>query len=285
MNMLRHLTTPRRLVVGFLVFITACHRKPTPQPAPAPARAPARARPTPPPAAATTAAITTGNSLVRAMHERYGSWYHTMTFVQRTTLVTPSGGEIHQTWYEAMELPGRLRIDTDLHSKSGTLFARDSIFTFSAGKLVRADTGLNELLVLGFDAYAQSSARTEAQLRSLGFDLSRFHEGTWEGKPVFIVGALAGDTMSKQFWVDQKNLLFVRLLSNDRQGHVDIRFNNYQSVGGGWVAAEVLQLVNGRRRLLEEYSDIHANVPLAAALFDPGEWAVAPHWAKASSRP
>lgn len=277
MNAFRRHATPRRLVVGFLVFITACHHH---RAAPAPAPAPARSRPAPPPAAA----IASGNALVRAMRERYGAWYHTLTFVQRTTLVTPSGGELNQTWYEALELPGRLRIDTDLHSKSGTLFAHDSIFTFSSGKLVRADTGLNELLVLGFDAYTQSSTRTEAQLRGLGFDLGRFHEGTWEGRPVFIVGASAGDTTTKQFWVDKQRLLFVRLLSNDRQGHVDIRFNKYQPIGDGWVAAEVLQLVNGRRRLLEEYSDIHANVPLSAALFDPGEWSVAPRWYKPSSR-
>jgi hypothetical protein len=214
------------------------------------------------------------------MHEKYPRWYHSVTFTQRTTLVAPSGGEIKQTWYEAGELPGKLRIDSDLASKSGTLFARDSIYSFSEGKLVSAEPGLNELLILGFDAYRQSSARTDAQLRQLGFDLARFHEGTWQGRPVYVVGALRGDTTSKQFWIDRDNLLFVRLLEHGRQGKVDIRFNKYQPAGAGWIAMEVVQYVNGARRLLEEYSDVRTNVSLADAVFDPAEWATVRHWSK-----
>jgi hypothetical protein len=202
-----------------------------------------------------------------------------VTFTQRTTLVAPSGGEIHQTWYEAGVFPGKLRIDSDLASRSGTLFARDSIYAFSQGKLVSAEPGLNELLVLGFDIYAQSSARTDAALRNLGFDLSRFHEGTWQGKQVYVLGAARGDTSSKQFWIDRDNLRFVRLLEHGRQGHVDIRFNKYQPAASGWIATEVVQYVNGSRRLLEEYSDVRTNVSLSDALFDPKQWATVHHWA------
>ena len=212
------------------------------------------------------------------MHAEYPDWYRTLTFKQKTTLVAPSGGEIHQTWYEAASLPGLLRIDSDLASKSGTLFARDSIFVFSQGKQVSAQAGLNELLVLGFDAYRQSPARTEAQLRSLGFDLARFHDDVWQGKPVFVVGALRGDTASKQFWIDKATLLFVRVLERGSQGRVDIRFNKYQRAGAGWVATEVVQLVNGTRRLLEEYTDVRANVPLPDAMFEPKQWATVRHW-------
>lgn len=213
------------------------------------------------------------------MHDRYPSWYRTVTFVQKTTLYPAKGGEIVQTWYEAASLPGRLRIDTDLEAKSGTLFARDSIFGISGGKLVRADTGLNELLVLGFDVYTQSAARTEAQLRRLGFDLAKFHEASWQGHPVYVVGAARGDTLTKQFWVDRENLLFVRLLERGPRGHVDLRFNDYQQLGHGWIAMEVLQLVNGKPALREQYSDPHADVALPDALFDPRRWTTT-HWAQ-----
>jgi hypothetical protein len=260
--------------VGLLVFAAACHRHRVEQPSPAPDTVRATPR----------AAITTGASLLRAMRERYPGWYHSLTFTQRTTLVSPSGGEIHQTWYEAGELPGKLRIDSDLASRSGTLFARDSIFAFSQGKLVSAEPGLNELLVLGFDAYAQTSARTEAALRTLGFDLSRVHESTWQGKAVYVVGAARGDTASKQFWIDRENLLFVRLLEPGRLGRVDIRFNKYKSAGSGWIATEVVQYVNGSRRLLEEYSDVRTNISLSDALFDPKQWATVRHWAPGGAK-
>jgi hypothetical protein len=262
------LKTPRRLVVGLLVFAAACHRHRTASPAPV----------SPAPAAPAKAAVTNAPTLLSAMHDRYPDWYRTLTFKQKTTLVAPSGGEIHQTWYEAASLPGRLRIDSDLASKSGTLFTRDSIFVFSQGKQVSAQAGLNELLVLGFDAYRQSTARTDAQLRSLGFDLERFHDDVWQGKPVFVVGALRGDTASKQFWIDKATLLFVRVLEHGGQGRVDIRFNKYQRAGDGWVATEVVQLVNGTRRLLEEYTDVRADVPLSDAMFEPKQWAKVRHW-------
>ena len=217
--------------------------------------------------------------LLRAMHERYdGKWYRTMTFVQKTTIGLPSGGTVNQTWYEAGELPGRLRIDTDVSARSGVLYSRDSIFNFSSGKLVRADTGRNELLILGFDVYVQSPQLTEAILANEGFNLDKLHEATWQGKPVYVVGAAAGDTTSKQFWVERERLVFVRVIQRTRQGQSDIRFNKYERAGDGWIAMEVEQFVNGKRRLLEEYSDVRTNVTLPAGLFDARQWGSSPHW-------
>ena len=167
------------------------------------------------------------------------------------------------------------------------LYARDSSYTFSAGKLVSSDARINDLLVLGFDVYTQPVAKTEAVLRRLGFDLSRMHEATWQDRPVYVVGAMRGDTASKQFWIDRERLLFVRMLENGRQGHTDTRFNFYAAYGGGWVATQVVQLVNGKRRLVEQYSGVKTDVPLSPALFDPTKWATAPHWSAGTggSRP
>ena len=227
--------------------------------------------------------MSSGEAVVRAMHDRYaGKWYRTITFTQRTTVRLASGSEIVQTWYEAALLPGRLRIDTDLKSKSGTLFAHDSVFTFTNGRLAHADTGVNELLLLGFDVYAQPANRTISALRRRGFDLDEIHEGTWQGKPVYIIGAARGDTTSRQFWVDRDRMLFVRLIERTRQGRSDFRFNQYVESGGGWVAVEVVQMVNGRRVLLEEYSDVRTNVSLSEALFDSKAWTTTPHWARSS---
>lgn len=275
------LTTPRRLVVGLLFFgaaLAGCHKQAPPvAPTPAPITPPVRQQPAP------VVTIASGNALVRAMHDAYPNWYKTLTFKQATTITRGTGAPLEQTWYEAALLPGRLRIDTDLAAKTGTLFAHDSIFGVSSGKLVRADTGLNELLVLGFDVYTQSAARTEAQLRRLGFDLSRIHEATWEGKPMYVVGAAPGDTMSKQFWVGKNDLLFVRLIERARQGRAEIRFENYVRAGQGWIAMRVRQIVNGKQTLLEEYSDVRTGIPVAEGLFNPRDWDGVSHWAKPSS--
>ena len=254
-------SSPRIIAAGLIVFVSACHRqRPAARPAPVP---------TPPP----PAAITTAPALIRAMHDRYEAhWYQTFTFTQKTTVALPSGHDLVQTWYEAGELPGHLRIDTDLGSKGGVLYARDSIYSFAGGRLVRADTGVNDLLVLGFDLYTQPVSRSESILRHLGFDLNMFHEGTWNGRQVYVVGAERGDTNTKQFWIEKDHLLFVRLLEHTRQGHSDVRFENYVPTNGGWMAEQVAQYIDGKRRLLEQYSDVQTNVALPAGLFDPKLW-------------
>jgi hypothetical protein len=67
------------------------------------------------------------------------------------------------------------------------------------------------------------------------------------------------------------------------RGRTDVRFENYVPAGHGWMATRVEQYVAGTRRVLEEYSDVHTDVPLSDALFDPGEWSSAPSWIR--SRP
>ena len=267
------LSTPRLAGVGLFIFAAACHRHP-------PVATPAPVTPAPKPAPPAATVISSAATAVDAMHSRYApSWFKTLTFVQKTTLYLPSGGELVQTWYEALSLPGRMRVDTDRKSRSGVLYTRDSVFTFASGKRTSADNRLNDLLVVAFDAYTQPASRTQAQLRRLGYDLSKFHEGTWQGRPVYVVGAERGDTTSEQFWLDRDRLVVLRVIGSGRQGRTDTRLTNYVQTGGGWVATEIAQLVNGKRRILEQYSDLRPNVTLNDDLFDPRAWSSAVHWA------
>jgi len=274
----RSSTTPRRLAAG-LLLLTGCGA-----PAP-PAAAPTPQPPSAPPPRATPRVeaprISDGPSLLAAMHDRYPDWYRTMAFVQTTTIYR-NNGELVQKWFEMASLPGRLRIDTDTVSNSGQLFANDSVYAIANGKLSRAVPGLNELLVLGFDVYRQSPARTVDQLRTLGFDLSKLHEGTWAGKRVFVVGAPPGDTTANQFWVDAADLLFVRAIGSSPRGRTDVRFDRYERAKGGWIATEVLQLVNGRPALREQYANVRVDLPLSDAFFDPRAW---PNVAQVFTRP
>jgi hypothetical protein len=143
-----------------------------------------------------------GVELITRMRERYlGKWYRTLTFVQKTTL---ADGKV-ETWYEAAELPGKLRIDiAPLEGKNTLLFRNDSLYEFKGGKLAESRPMIHPLMVLGFDVYAQTVHATARQLRSLGFDLAKLHEATWQGRPAYVVGAAAGDTVTRQFWIDKE---------------------------------------------------------------------------------
>jgi hypothetical protein len=101
------------------------------------------------------------------------------------------------------------------------------------------------------------------------------HDDRWEGRPVYVVGAKAGDLRTRQFWVDKERLVFVRMLEPGRRDTTrtsDIRFNRYQPVGAAWLSAEVAFLVDGQQRWLEQYTEIATGAPLPDALFDPIQW-------------
>lgn len=219
-----------------------------------------------------------GVEVVARMRERYlGKWYRTLTFIQKTTL---PGGKV-ETWYEAAELPGKLRIDiAPLEGRNTLLFRNDTLYEFKAGKLAETKPLIHPLMVLGFDVYAQPLDKTLGQLRELGFDLSKVHESDWQGRPAYVVGAAAGDSVSRQFWIDRERLYFVRMLEPGKQdpsARVETQFNKYIPVGQGWLETEVRFLVNGETKMLEEYTEPNAGVVLDPAIFDPSRW-VAPGW-------
>ncbi len=220
---------------------------------------------------------TTPRGVVEAMHARYdGKWYRTLTFVQNNTAYHPDSTVEHSVWREWLMAPGKLRIEFQpADSGNGMIFAADSQFAFTKDSLTMARGFVHPLLVLGFDVYAQPVDRTIALLTQRRIDMSVLSETTWQGRPVWVIGAKAGDLHSRQFWVDKERLVFVRLLGpagQDTSRTSDTRFNKYAPLAGGWISAEVEFLVDGQRQFLEEYVDIQANVPMPAALWDARQW-------------
>jgi hypothetical protein len=220
--------------------------------------------------------ITTPQELLTAMRARYdGKWYRTLTFVQNNTEHHPDGTVERSVWREWLQAPGKLRIEFEpADSGNGVLFANDSIYPFRHDTLGTARPFVHPLLVLGFDVYMQPVERTMAQLRQAPrvFDLSVLSEGTWQGRPVWIVGTKG------QFWVDKERLVFVRMLEptpRDSTKTAETRFNDYRSLGGGWVAAQVEFLVDGKPQFLEEYTRIRANDAMPAAFWDARQWKAA----------
>ncbi len=218
--------------------------------------------------------IETAEQLISAMHKKYdGKWYKTLVFAQKTTTFRPDGTTQNGIWYEALSMPGKLRIDFDpLASGNGAIFANNVNNNFRDGKLVNSSPQTHALLVLGFDVYFQPVETTLDQLKKIKIDLSVLREDVWQNRPVYVVGAKAGDLRSPQFWIDKKNLYFVRLVQpagKDGASVQEIEFNKYQKVkGGGWISPEVVFIVNGKRVFLEEYYGIRTNIKLDDDLFD-----------------
>jgi hypothetical protein len=228
--------------------------------------------------------IKNGDAVLRAMHDRYKtSWYDTLTFTQKSTTYNPDGTTKVETWYEAALLPGKLRIDIGPPTDGNGYVMVDGTLTIvKDDKITGTKPRVNMLLVLGFDVYRQDPQTTIDVVRGQGYDLTKLREDTWQGRPVYVVGADKGDLQSRQFWVEKDTLLFVREMEPSRTDPKtvnDIRFTDYRKLAGGWVAARVEIHAGDKMVFSEEYSDIQANVKLDPAVFDPSQFN-STHWEK-----
>jgi len=228
--------------------------------------------------------IRDGETLLRAMHGRYqNNWYETLTFTQKSTTHNDDGTDKSEIWHEAMLLPGKLRIDIGSPADgNGMLVADGARTSFQNGKASDPHPFVHMLLVLGFDVYRQPAQATVDQVKGQGFDLTKLREDSWDGESVYVVGADKGDLKSKQFWVEKKRLLFVRMIAPDRRDAAktaDSRFADYRQLPVGWVAARVEFFVAGKNVFSEEYSEIQTNPKLDPAIFDPKQFN-SQHWEK-----
>ena len=227
----------------------------------------------------------TGTELLQRMHDAYdGKWYKTLTFVQKTTITRPTGVVDTATWYEALRSPDRLRIDFGDPAKgNGALYTADSLYVVRAGKITRTLGSGNPFLPFVAGVYDQPMATTLRQLAPYNFDLSQVRADTWQGKPVFVVGAKSPDDVeSPQFWIDRDRLVAVRFLvklspAPDAKPN-DIRLESYVPVSGGWLATHVAIMDGGVVRQAEDYSDWRGNVPLPNEFFVAEKWSDTPHW-------
>ncbi|HEY2846378.1 MAG TPA: hypothetical protein VGI80_01090 [Pyrinomonadaceae bacterium] len=225
----------------------------------------------------TLADYKTGDEVIAAMYKKYSNtWYSTLTFQQATTNYKPDGTSTVSTWYEALMSPGHLRIDfTPLEKHDGAIFANNKVYSFRDGKLANSRDFVHPLLVLGFDVYKQPVATTITLLKGMEIDLNTVHEEQWQGKTTIVVGAKQGDLTTPQFWIDKKDLVFVRLIEKggrDKKSIQETQFNKYEKVKGGWVSAEVKFYIDGKIATTEEYTNIKTGMTLNPDLWNTDKW-------------
>ena len=232
--------------------------------------------------------VSPGRAVLEKMHAAYaGTWYRSLTFVQKTTFYRPNQPERVQTWWESLRYTPQtgvqLRIDTgDLTSGNGTIATTDSTWIIRNGMLAQIRESGNEFLPWIEGVYVQPLDVTERQVRAMGVDLNKTRKASWRGRPVSIVGASAAeDTTHSQAWIDDERQVIVRMIVADSaRPTLSVILDDYVRVGGGWLETKVDIYVDGVLRQREEYSDWSVDAPLSDALFDPAQWQTAPHWAK-----
>jgi outer membrane lipoprotein-sorting protein len=233
-----------------------------------------KALPSVPHSRASASTPAAGDEIIRAMHDRYAkTWYRTLSFTQKTTRRTPADTMVLETWRERAMIPGRLRIDVERATGNlAVVYAGDSLFTWRGDSTLTRTATRNILLVIGFDVYRQPPETTLAVLEAEHFPMTPVREDTWEGRPVYVIGAAAGDLHSHQLWIDRDRLLYVRSIQPDDRDTtqtLDMRFDNYVKVPAGWLSERVEIFRGGKLVQREEYSDVRTNVSVDPQIFSP----------------
>jgi hypothetical protein len=218
----------------------------------------------------------TGVDVLQRMHNRYaGKWYTTLSFIQNTEIHSANDSVSQQLWYETAKLPGRLRINRLANdAKNVVIYRGDSIYVRRNGGAFQGSKRRNELLTLGFDVYLDNVKHTAEVLTEAGYDLTKVSSATWDGRPVWVVGAAAGDSTSRQFWVDAERLVYVRSLepgTRDPRARTEIVFGEYALLAKAWIACDVVVREDGKVIQHEHYYNIKANMPVSNDYFDPAK--------------
>src|SRR5437762_5243506 len=241
----------------------------TEPPAPSTATKPTTSRPS-----SSAVRVTSSAGLIKAMHDRYdGKYLKTMSFLQNNTRYTATGQEQKSQWYEHIEIPGKLRIAfLPASQKSGLVQVGDRVATFDNGIRVDFRPSINPLLQLTADVYVAPVATIARDLDSLHVNMELMRNDDWEGQPVYVVGAKAGDSTSNQMWVDRDHLRLVRFIQSaktgDRMMVSDIRVKDYKEIQGFDIPTEFLVIRNGKPFWREEYADVRINDEFPAGTFD-----------------
>lgn len=236
------------IIILSLTSRSALQAQATPSPAPAP----------------------TGREIIARMYRQYaGHWYPSFTFNQTTEQYRNDSLKKTQTWYEYIRFPDRFRMDFgDADSGNAAIFRGDSCYRFKNGRLSSTTINNNEGLIFllgGMFFYPQ--ARVYTILDSLHYNLTTCVLDTWQGRPIFVIGAMG----SNQLWIDRERLYLVRMLKVDGPQTLDARFDDYKPFDGGWSETKCSFYLNGKLIQVETYHDCKAGVSLGDSLFDPSQ--------------
>ena len=173
-------------------------------------------------------------------------------------------------------LPGQFRV-TQLPSRGRNGYVRDRqrLTVFESGNAVAIRNRVDLATLLAFDLFAQSIDTTIMWLDSarVRFGLARRDES--DGRRVWVVGAMEGDTTSLQFWVDAEQWRVLRVIQRDPRAPadiLDIRFTEFTEFLDIPVPTRSTTYRNGALTLTQEVSDVAVNPSLPSGAFDLTRW-------------
>lgn len=195
-----------------------------------------------------------------------------------TVSVTPLGADSatrrRQRVYTS--LPGRLRVESLPPSRrAGYVRQRHRVAMFDRGRRVGRVDAPDLSTLVAYDLFAQSIDTTIMWLDSarVRFGLLRLDE--LDGRRAWVVGAMAGDLTSAQFWVDAEEWRVVRVIQREpwNGGRLaDLRFTGYTTIHHVPVPTRVILYRGDLAVERHDIAEIVANRSVPGRAFDLARW-------------
>ena len=197
-----------------------------------------------------------------------------LSFTVTTTLyVADSATTARSRVYAA--LPGKLRVEQLPLNRSGYVRNRQQLAVFERGRRVSMLSRVDLSMLLAYDLFAQSIDTTIMWLDSARVRFGLLRRDELDGRAVWVVGALEGDTTSAQFWVDAQRWRVLRVIQHEARAPSevsDLRFTNFTELLDVPVPTQVRLYRAGKLVQQQEVSNLVANPSLPSRAFDLARW-------------
>jgi len=212
-----------------------------------------------------------GEDVLKDMYKRYsGKWYSNFTFTQTTDQYRNDSIVKTSTWYEAISFPDKFRIDFgDKKSGNAVIYLKDSVYDFRKGKLVRTRFNSDDLTFLLGGMYHVPFDTVKAKFQRQGYDLSKSHETTLDGKAVYVIGASGSTDRSSQVWIEKERLIVLKFIKYNGKEKEEAIFGGHKPFEGGWSETTCDFYINDKLLQKEKYYDCKANTSIDLSIFDP----------------
>ncbi len=193
-------------------------------------------------------------------------WFKNFTFKQLTLRYDESGKMIDSAmWYESVGYPLHFRIDRDIDAKNYVIYRNDSTYNFRSDTLSQAiDRPAVHLLFKG-GLYFMTLEESLEKLKKYNYKAEYFRKDTFNSEPAFVVG-----DSDNQFWLHAEHFYCMRRIYTSNNGKlVDVVYDDFKRLEGGWVEQKVTFYVDGKVRLEEFYQDIKYRDYFDPKIYDP----------------
>lgn len=210
-------------------------------------------------------------TFVKSMYAKNSkNWYRTLTFTQDTEFYRGDSIFRKSVWYEMVRFPFELRIDVDsIAGGNKTIYKKDSTYRIRNHKLAQAGVDHNPFIFFLGGMYLLPPDSVFSTLKKEGYDVSKGISTNWNGRKTFIVGANnPSDSTSNQFWVDEKDLYIVRVITKLGKDALDVHLSNHVKLKKGWSETYVRFYLRGKLIQTERYRDIKTDVELPDEVFN-----------------